>query len=351
MGGLQNSLMTRSKSITGSATILFHNTDQEFVFQVNSFLTKRKLFTVAEYSIELLMRHGNYISPVLVHGIDFSKPLPEFLQERSYSGALLGAELANKVQAGFYSTIKLVSPSHVNSILGDIPRQVTTSVEDYVVTEVPEVDSYHMWTRLSLIQNLIRERALNRILIYIPAYGPKIDWKELKSDLYTKFSKDDLEFKTWEDMHASLVWALGLETIVMLSLFIGMSFLVAISITSGFMIFFGKIKVDLISFWILGTSKKRLKMMSKIFLHVLSFSTCLFGILCSLLFLFLLKKYGGGIMPDIFVERSIPVFITAKGVLISFFIPYIISIVFSHFSLQSFANDEDRYLAYIRSIG
>lgn len=346
MGGLQTNLINRSKSVVGSGVIILNNTEIAFAQQVLDYLNQKKIQGIAEYEIELLLRNGNFISPAIVHGIDPQGPLPDFLKVKNFPGTILGSDLARKIQANFYSQINMVSPSHTNSILGDVPRQVTTEVNDLIMTEVSEVDLFHLWTRLSLVQNLIRERSINRIRLFAPID----DFVSFRMDLNRQFGSD-VEVSSWEDMNSSLVWALNLETTVMLGLFIGMTFLIAISITSGFLVFFEKIKLDLVSFWIMGSSKKDLDRMSKYFLHVLSFLTCSLGILLSLLFLFLLKKYGGNIMPDIFVERSIPVLITTKGVIISFFIPYSISVFFSHFSLALFSKDEESYIDHVRAIG
>ena len=133
-------------------------------------------------------------------------------------------------------------------------------------------------------------------------------------------------------------------------LFIGMTLLVSLCIISGLFIFFSKIKTDLSAFWILGSSKMDLQYASKWLLNLMGIISVFIGIFLALGFLFALDKWDLNVMPDVFVDRKIPVYITWKGVLLSFFIPTTISVAFSHIALNSFKKETD-YLEHIRSVG
>ena len=74
------------------------------------------------------------------------------------------------------------------------------------------------------------------------------------------------------------------------------------------------------------------------------------GLALGLGFLFILDQYGGNIMPDVFVDRKIPVKVTPVGVALSFFIPFLISLLFARQSLKAFKKDVN-YLTYIRTLG
>jgi lipoprotein-releasing system permease protein len=235
--------------------------------------------------------------------------------------------------------MQLVSPSHVDSLFDDIPRTQTINVEKSFSTDVPEIDAYHLWARLSLIQNLVRSKSFNRIRIY-----SDVDVLKLK-----KLLSHSMILKTWEEENSTLVWALNLESSVMVFLFAAMSLLVSLCISSGLLIFFNKIKTDLSSFWILGASLFKINQSTKYFLHLMSFLSIVSGILLGLLFLFLFDKMAADIMPNVFVDRRIPILITSKGLIISFLVPYCISWLFITFSLNQFKR-EYNLLDHVRSM-
>ena len=361
MSGLQSGLILRSKRVTGSGLIQIKNgqTDQKFVEKIFQKLQEIKLdqknkksliaqedaiYFVPEYEIELLLKNGNFIHPVILHGIDYQYALPNFLSNKDRQGMVIGSELASKLNAYFGSSIQIISPSHTDSLMGELPRHVSSNVTDFFMSELTEIDSISAWVRLSLVQNLIRQRAVNTIRLY-GAY----DWDYLLNEFKNFENRDHLVFKSWEEMNSSLVWALRLETNVMLFLFIGMSFLVAITITSGFMIFFDKVKTDLISFWILGKSQKDLMKLSYTLTHLVALIFCSLGVVAGITFLFFIQKGNVQFMPDFFVERSIPVKVLPLSVLISFIVPYSIATIFSYFSFQFFKKENSSFLRLIRN--
>jgi len=338
MGGLQHNLMERSKRVSGKAEIHLKSNYNEVIELVKKHTTN---FTT-EYEIELLMRCNKVLSPVIVHGLDINGLKPSFLKDWDGKNLIIPYDLAAKMGIVPGDDVKLISPSHVDPLMGDLPRYGTALVTGPMIeTSVPEVDILHVWIRHSFIHNLIQKRAFNKIRIY-----EDFDYKALSKDL----SKYKVTLTTWEENNQSLVWALRLETTVMVFLFAAMTLLVSLCITSGLLIFFDKVKVDLASFWILGSSKDQLGKASVIFLHFLSFFSVILGLIAGLIFLWAFDTYSGDVMPAIFVEQKIPVLVTFKGIFISFAIPYLISIIFSHFSLKQFKEERD-LLEHVRVVG
>ena len=344
MRGLQGKLITRSKGANGSGIVILKDESYKLAKEVKSFLKQQKIKSYVEYELELLLKNGNYLAPVIVHGLDNSEELPPFLEDFELKEAVLSPMLARKVNLGLGDQIRRISPAHTDSIMGDIPRTATLYLDEMISTDVPEVDHYHLWVRLKVLQNLMRKRSANRIRIF-----DDVDMQELAPILNKRFG-DKVELRSWEKMNETLVWALSLETTVMVFLFAAMTLLVSLCITSGLLIFFGKVRGDLASFWIMGTSKANLEKSTGFFLSAMSVGAVLIGLAFGFLALYLLDNYGFEIMPEEFVDRKIPIRITTSGVLISFFVPTLISMAFSFLSFFQFKK-ESNYLDYVRTIG
>tara|TARA_Y100000590_G_scaffold470440_1_gene664949 strand:+ start:39918 stop:40991 length:1074 start_codon:yes stop_codon:yes gene_type:complete len=344
MGGLQGKLIGRSKAANGHGVVILKEESFKLAKEVQEFLKSEGINGFVEYELELLLKNGNYLAPVIVHGLDTSNELPSFLEGFELKEAVLSPALARKVNLGLGDQIRLISPAHTDAIMGDIPRTATLYLDEMISTNVPEVDHYHLWVRLKVLQNLVRKRAANRV-----KYFEEVDSKKLAPMLTTKFG-DQVELKTWEQMNGTLVWALSLETTVMVFLFAAMTLLVSLCITSGLLIFFGKVRGDLASFWIMGTSKANLEKSTGLFLSAMSVGAVLVGLGFGLICLYLLDHYGFEIMPEEFVDRKIPIKITTSGLLISFLVPTLISMAFSFFSFFQFKK-ESNYLDYVRTIG
>lgn len=348
MGGLQSSLMNRSKEVMGNAVIYYKDDSSSSDFsEVFDVLDNHNALYLKEYELEVLLRYETFMTPVVVHGIDTNSYLPDYL-EKSFKkklanskkvDAIIPIDLAYKIGVAPPVDVQIISPAHVDELLGEIPRGQSLNINETIVTNVPEVDQFHMWVRLPLIHNLIQSYSLNRIRIY-----GNLKFNKIRNEL-----PKSVILKTWEDENATLVWALKLESTVMVFLFAGMSLLVSLCISSGLLIFFNKIKTDLSSFWILGASYTQIEKATKIFLHLMSFLSIVFGILAGLLFLWLLHTYAPDVMPDVFVDRKIPIEVTLRGLLVSFCVPYFISIVFVQFSFNQFKKDHD-VLDHVRSI-
>ncbi|MCK5882384.1 MAG: hypothetical protein KAG61_01750 [Bacteriovoracaceae bacterium] len=342
MGGLQNNLMTRSKSVTGNFVLYLKGVEKKESLEMIGNLTSLELNAHPEYELEMLLKYGDYLAPVVVHATDIQKKAPEFLKGHFLQDVLLPIDISFKYGIGPGDELKLISTSHVDSLLTDIPRQASVFAGETFSTNVTEIDGYHIWVRQNVIFNLIRKVQFNRIRIY----------GESSKDEISKAigGNPNVTIKSWEDENSSLVWALGLESIVMTSLFIGMTLLVALSIVSGLMIFYDKVKMDMASFWIMGASRAKLERSSFLFFNFMSIFAVSLGLLLGLSFLWGVSEFAVDIMPDIFVDRDIPVFITAKGIAISLLVPYIISIIFTRSVLAQFEKDKS-FLDHVRSVG
>lgn len=343
MGGLQHGLISRSQSINGSYVIRFPGVSIEELSELKSALKESGLSFYSELETEVMLRRKNFVAPAKIHGIDLNDPRPEFLKDKDFSGLILGSDLAARLKTQFMDDIEVIAPGVTDSIMGEVPRFVADTVSDYLYTEIAEVDDLEMFSRLSFVQNLLRENVVNQVRIFGDV-SPEL----LKKLMGT--APRDARASSWADMNQALVWSLNLETKVMLFLFISMSLLVAIAITSGLLIFYSKIKRDLMSFWILGMGQKEIMSLSFKFTLILSAVTVLVGGVFGALILKLLERFGHDLMPDIFVERSLPVQLDFSSIVISLLIPFGISLIFSWFSFAYFRKENQSFVNIVRSL-
>lgn len=348
MGGLQENLISRSQKVLGSK-ILFLG---DFPFKDKSLIYKKFLdkgFSPhKEWEIEILIKNKGYLSPVVIHGVDPNN-LPVFLEGKDFNGLVLGSDLSFKLKTGYEDKVQVISPAHFDPLLGNIPRTSSEEVLDIITTDVPEIDLFHGWVRLSFLYNLTKKKDFNRIRFNSLSNEKSREFDLIVNEILEKYPNASL--KSWFDLHPTLTKALNLETSVMVFLFLSMTFLVSIAITCGVLIFMEKVNKDMISLWILGTAPGKLKSSAKKFFLFLNFFCVLCGLSFGLLFLVILDIYGGNLMPDVFVDRQIPVNITLKGVLVSFFGPLLVSSFFSLSAFAQFKTNSKIFLEKIRTAG
>lgn len=326
LGGLQRNLQTRSQEIIGHGEFLLREDQSEdFSSRVQDRLRQEGVISFREYELELLVRRKDYLAPMIIHGVDMEESSPAHLKELA-PGLSMGWSVAARLKAILDDQVELISPSHLDPFLGGIPRKVSEPLANILLTGVPEVNRYHGWVRDSLIHNLIQEVRYNKIRHYGKLKG--------SADTIVEEFGGKLRYRSWEQINEVLLWSLKLESTVILVLFAGMTLLVAISITSGFFIFFQKIKREMVSFWITGVSERELSSSCLALIHFLALLTCGGAIVLGLIFLWGLESWSPVVMPDIFMDRNIPVHITVSRILLAFSIPYGVAVIFSHFSLS-----------------
>jgi lipoprotein-releasing system permease protein len=345
MGGLQKSLVARSKGIHGSHLIVFDEPTEEDLSKLKNILTEEKLRFYSELETEVMLKNKTFIAPAKLHGINLEDDRPFFLAEKDFSGLVMGSDLATKIQLQFLDEVQIISPGVTDSLMGEVPRFVSEGLSDYLYSELPEVDEFEVWTRLGAVQNLLRTQGVNQIRIYGEVTPEVLSRLEKVSTTTPK------RFLSWETMNGALVWSLNLETKVMLFLFISMSCLVAIAITSGLMIFYSKIRRDLMSFWILGMARKKILSLCFRFTLYLSAITVTLGGIIGHGTLLLLEHFGHQLMPDIFVERNLPIQLDFNHIVLSLLIPFGISLIFSYFSFAYFRKENQSFVTIVRSLG
>ncbi len=344
MGGLQRNLMGRSKRIVGSGVFYFHHSVEKSKTKALLDVAEKMNFRpIVEYELELLVKNGETLVAAVVHAID-TKKKPSFLDGIVINDLAVPFGLSFGLGAKEGHRLLLMSPSHVDSFMEDIPRSVSTIVSHIFTTHVPELDETHLWARMGVIHNLIKAETVNTVRFY--GQG---DWDGLVRITNDGPYRELGRLLKWEEVNKTLVWALRLESNVMIFLFTAMALMVSLCVTSGLMIFFDKIKNDMVGLWILGASKRALYRASSLFVFLMSFFSSLSGLLLGLVFLFFFDRYAPEMLPTVFVDRKIPVAVDLRGCLTAFFIPFFISFLFGRFSLGRFKEQIEGNLRQLRN--
>ena len=342
MGGLQTKLKDRSKKIEGDKVVYLSLKGAKNISLINTLLKSHGVDNRIENEHEGILSFKGHLIPAIVHGVYEGDDTSSW---NLSNGSIVPFEVMRLLGAAPGSALEFYSPSYTDSFFNDIPRSFSFTVSNVITTMVPELDSSHIWIKASKLNNLMREVTANRIRIF-----SEISSKRLRQLLSPFVDVNEINIKKWDEIHSSLVWALKLEKLMMTFLFIAMSFLICLSISSAVLVFIKKVNRDLTAMWVLGASKSTLTNTSQISLFLLCLVSIFIGIFLGTVILELFDRYSGEIMPDIFVERKIPIKFSASMYMISFFIPSIMSWIFVFFGLNHFKKEND-YLKNVRSIG
>lgn len=346
MNGLQKSMMKRYQEVEGAFYVVkqYENEKANREFKsLENYLKKRNISHYPALVLEVLLKQGEYISPALITGIDHKNGLPSFLEEQDLSGIILGADLGAKLKSGPSSLIKVYSPSHTLSMFGDVPQFSADETTGFVMSGFEDIDSVRAWVRLSFLQNLIRTNLVSHLFFYDSKYFNDVN-KLLLTELKT------LKLVRWEDQRTELMWAFNLETVVMISLFTMMVILISLTIVSACSLFFNKIHLEMFVFWLLGQSNTKIKKSLFITFQCIIVGSIITGLLVGTLILLYLDIEGPTIMPDVFLERTIPVHFSINHYIYSFFIPYLMASLFVYWSLKDFFQNKPSYSELLKRV-
>lgn len=333
MDGLQDGLITRSQTVLGVGEMVI-DPGQDFENDLEV-LRAEGLSFYKEFRLELIAKTPRKIAPVILHGVE---TLP-ILKNKVFTGVVLGADLASKISTFIDDQIEFISPAHTGRIFGAVPRSGQIGVSDFFSSELSEIDGSHAFVRLSFVQNIARDRGVNLIRFY-------------KIDDYRKAMKllPNYRFLSWEQKNRSLNWALALEKKVMTFLFAAMTLLVALCITTGFIILFRQLRRDLLSLWLLGATPKlmfRSLRSATLWLCLLSVTS---GIILGLVLIKLMSVVGLSFGADLFVEQSIPTKLSLYGFLMASLVPLAIAATFALLAFRSMASNPKDFLQQLRRL-
>ncbi len=342
MGGLQSGVVSRSKNVEGVAVLSLRTSlSRKELFKLELLLERYSATFSKELEIELLLKKDGRVLPAIVHGVDASY-IPPFLEQKKISNFIVPYDFAYRLDLEEGESFSLISPAETIHSLAGIPRMSKGVVEKFFTTGVPEFDQINIWTRLHFLQNFLHIKHINKMRIYTCS-----NLEGLLKNISSQFPKSVM-VQRWEDINRDLAWALKLESKMMLGLFLSVIFLVSISIISGQLLFWNKIKQDLVGMWLLGASSRQLFRAAFSSFFLLNLLATVMGLILSYGSLKLFALYGGNILPDIFIDRKIPVLIEPYSLLISFVLPTLIATFFCWYTLKILMKDTD-FLELIRT--
>ena len=310
MSGLQNGVIMRSKNILGSYVL---QTSEDLVFSEKHYKEKE---------IEVILEK-DIITPIILHGY---YQVPDFLKNLNTKDLILGVDLSSLLKISYQDKIHVLAPQLSNFFLPNLPRFFTTEVSDYLFSDVQSLDYFHGWIHAEILESSFFEADYTYRFFEKP--------KNVKNLI------------SWEDQNQELVWALSLERNTMLFLFSSMSLLISISIGIAFAMFFQKIKQEIITFYILGSTLSSIY--RTLFQFGLLFTSTMiaFGIGISYLLLkFLQSKIS---LPMIFLEKTLPILITSESIIKSFLIPFCITYIFYYYIYSSFKKESSDILTLLK---
>lgn len=335
MSGLQRNLIIRAQQIEGIGTV---HPWKPGISSEDLLALRESCVFYREKNLEVLLKHQGKLSAGILHGVEHFAQTPSF-QHRDTSGVILGIIMAQNLKVDYGANVQIISPAHKNLFLGEVPRVVTAKTTDFLVADAPELDAFHLWSRIGLVHNLIGNTTYSGLRIFAPCNMQK---------LTTWVQKHDLKYTSWEESHPSLVWSLNLEKKVMIFLFVAMCFLIAIAISSGLLIFYHYTKREMITFWVLGQEEQKIKRATLLFSFFISlFSVCL-GLILATGVLLILSFTSLSILPQIFVDRNIPVAFSGEIFGYAFTIPLAISFLVNYLTLKNLLKKSD-FLASLKS--
>lgn len=346
MQGLQHNMIKRYQEVEGAFFVQTLKNDvasSQTLQKLHHSLKVRNIVHYPALVMEVLLKQNEFIAPALLTAFDSSVNWPFFLSDQEQSGLILGADLGAKLKAGPLNNIKVYSPSHTIAMLGDIPQFVSEQVSGFYLSGFEDVDTIRAWSRLAMAQNLIRENKINQIIFYDEKYFDEV------VEMIAPYL-NELGISTWKEQRQELMWAFNLETMVMVFIFTMMAILVSLTIISSCSLFLNKVQLEMFVFWLLGESNQKIKNGLFVTFQTIILASVTLGLLLGLAVLVYLDLKSPIIMPDVFLERSIPIVFSWKYTVISFLIPYGVASIFVYWSLREFFTQQTSFSSLIKRV-
>ncbi len=347
MNGFRSDLTKRLLGINSHINVYSNTND----IQLNSVKIIKDNLPNKDYhnifgSIETngLIIKDNFSKGVLIRGYDsieknhylYNSIISGKLINNSSNYVIIGDSLANSVSAKVGDKIKIAIPKSDNTILGNIPRFKTLTINAIFDFGLYEYDNNLIFINSNLARKLLilEESYFNKIEIFIKDAE---DANTIKNKIRNIISKNNLNLYSisWLEINSSLINALKIEKNVMFLILTLIIFVASMNIISGLIIFVKEKNKDIGILKTLGLSNNSIL---KIFLSIgilIGFIGSTTGVIIGIIFTlnirfiqsFLERLLGTKLFAEeIYYLSSLPSEIKIQEIILIFITSIIISI-------------------------
>lgn len=231
--------------------------------------------------------------------------------------ALVGVELAHRLDLEPGDTVRLVSPTRRSGALGSAPLAHSFRVAGLYASGHYEFDQQYLFVLLGDMQDLLNKPdALSAWHLW----ADRLDDSERLLAEVRAIVPQRLEAQSWREFNAALFQSLQLEQWAM---FLVLSFAVAIAVMNVVITLLMHVvhkRRNIGVFRAIGATRADVRAIFVWQGAWLGAAGLFFGALLTVLFVVYVRKYSGYLLPDIYYDRTIPVelrpwaFVTIYGV-------------------------------------
>lgn len=273
-----------------------------------------------QLSTEVVIRHGNKVSGVMVKGVEIEKmkrvrsqlseeALPQMLVDREgpnavrFPGVFVGKELAYEMGLIPGDFITLISPSRMDGPFSNIPRIKRFIVEGVYHFGAPEQESHVLFTRYSDMENFLREKdRVSEVEVTLKDASSSASFvSQYREGL------QDLRVKDWNDLNSNLFASMRLERLAMFLILLFTVIISSLNIVSTLTLLVQE-KIKEIS--ILKTMGASSRSVRGIFIwkgFMIGGSGVFFGTLGAIAVCVALRRFQFITLPEVYYDRTLPV--------------------------------------------
>jgi lipoprotein-releasing system permease protein len=263
-------------------------------------------------STEVIMKSGRKVTGVVLKGITpprLERLKPQLIETaeakmmNGLPGVMVGQELAYEMGLIPGDYLTLISPTEMDGPMGNIPRLKKFVVEGVYQSGLPEQEMHTLYTRDQHAQSFLRKKnGFTQWEVTVRDFGEAHSVAEKVRPLLGKFRVED-----WRDMNAHLFGALQLERLAMFVILTFIVIVASFNIVTTLTLMVLEKKKEIAILKAMGAQNREL---SAVFLSeglLIGGVGTAMGLVLGLALCFALKQWEFIQLPDVYVDRQLPV--------------------------------------------